>query len=92
MNTIRPRLTQQEYDFIKSLKTERKENKVLVIGDLHEPFCLDGYFEFCKDVYAIYGCNEVVFIGDIVDNHFASYHETIPDSIGGGDELEFAIS
>ena len=89
---MRPRITQDEYDSIKKIRIENNQKRVLVIGDLHEPFCLDGYFEFCKDIYTKYKCTDVVFIGDIVDNHFSSYHETIPDSIGGGDELEFAIS
>jgi len=92
MAKIRPRLTPEEYDSIKKIRIENNQKRVLVIGDLHEPFCLDGYFEFCKDIYTKYKCTDVLYIGDIVDNHFASYHETIPDSIGGGDELEFAIS
>ena len=29
----------------------KDENRVLVIGDLHEPFCLKGYLQFCKDTY-----------------------------------------
>ena len=33
----------------------------------------------------------MVFIGDIIDNHYASYHETSADGMGGADELEFAI-
>lgn len=89
---VRPRITEQEYDILKKIRIENNQKRVLVIGDLHEPFCLEGYFEFCKDIYSKYKCTDVVFIGDIVDNHFSSYHETIPDSIGGGDELEFAIS
>ena len=28
---------------------DRNGNRILVIGDLHEPFCRDGYLEFCKD-------------------------------------------
>ena len=64
---------------------------VLVIGDLHEPFCLDNYLQFCIDKYYEYACTEVVFIGDIIDNHFSSYHETSADGMGGADELEFAI-
>ena len=67
------------------------ENRVLVIGDLHEPFCLDGYFEFCKDTYSNYNCNKVVFIGDVIDAHASSYHEQDPDGMGGGDELSLAI-
>lgn len=73
------------------LKLQEKGNRVLVIGDLHEPFCLDGYLEFCKKTYAEQNCNRVVFIGDIIDNHFSSYHETDADGMGGGDELDLAI-
>ena len=66
-------------------------NNVLVIGDLHEPFSLDKYLEFCVSKYEQFDCTEVVFIGDIIDNHYASYHETNADGMGGADELEYAI-
>jgi hypothetical protein len=69
-----------------------KSNKILVIGDLHEPFCLDGYLQFCKDTFKKYNCSHVVFIGDVIDNHFASYHETDANGMGGGQELDLAIS
>ncbi len=69
-----------------------KSNRILVIGDLHEPFCLDGYLEFCKDTFKKYNCSHVVFIGDVIDNHFASYHETDANGMGGGQELDLAIS
>lgn len=69
----------------------KKENRVLVIGDLHEPFCLDNYLEFCKDTYAKHNCNKVVFIGDVIDSHYSSFHESDPDGLGGGAELDIAI-
>lgn len=87
----RPRLTPEEYELIQQLR-DNSINRVLVIGDLHEPFCLDGYLEFCKDVYSRHKCNRVVFIGDIIDNHYSSYHETDADGLGGGQELDYAIS
>lgn len=87
----RPRLTPEEYELIQQLRN-KSINRVLVIGDLHEPFCLDGYLEFCKDVYSRHKCNRVVFIGDIIDNHYSSYHETDADGLGGGQELDYAIS
>lgn len=65
--------------------------RVLVIGDPHEPFTLDEYLEHCIKIYIKYNCNHVVFIGDIIDNHYSSYHETDPDGLGGKDELELAI-
>ena len=70
---------------------EKDTSRVLVIGDLHEPFCLDGYLEHCIETYRKYNCNRVVFIGDIIDNHYSSYHETDPDGLSGGDELLLSI-
>ena len=74
-----------------STVVENKGKNILVIGDLHEPFCLDGYLEFCKLQYEKFNCDEVVFIGDIIDNHYSSYHETDADGLGGGQELQMAI-
>tara|TARA_R100000426_G_scaffold67291_1_gene46877 strand:- start:16 stop:732 length:717 start_codon:yes stop_codon:yes gene_type:complete len=86
----RYRLKPHEIVALKKMRDTNTRN-VLVIGDLHEPFCLDNYLQFCIDKYYEYACTEVVFIGDIVDNHFSSYHETSADGMGGADELEFAI-
>jgi len=71
---------------------QTSKSNILVIGDLHEPFCLDKYLPFCKETYKKYKCTEVVFIGDIIDNHYSSYHETNPDGLSGGTELELSIS
>ena len=73
------------------VKKSKSNKNVLVIGDLHEPFCLDGYLEHCIETYNKYKCNEVVFIGDIIDNHASSYHETDPDGHSAGQELKLAI-
>ena len=89
MSEIRPRLKGQKKKAFQNLT--KNENRILVIGDLHEPFCLDGYLKFCKEQYQNYNCNKVVFIGDVIDNHYSSYHETDADGLGGGQELEIAI-
>jgi len=68
-----------------------KESRVLVIGDLHAPFDLDAYFDHCVDVYERYNCNKVVFIGDVIDNHYSSYHETDANGMGGKAELDLAV-
>ena len=85
----RPRLNKQMGKYVKSLKN--KDNRVLVIGDLHLPFTLDGYLEHCVKIKEKYNCNRIVFIGDIIDNHYSSYHETSSDGLGGADELELSI-
>lgn len=74
------------------IKTSKSGKRVLVIGDLHEPFTLEGYLEHCVNIYKKHNCNEVVFIGDIIDNHASSYHETNPDGHNAGAELKLAIT
>ena len=70
---------------------ETETRNILVIGDLHEPFCLDSYLEFCIDQYETYNCNQVIFIGDILDNHAFSYHEPDVNGDSAGLELEKSI-
>lgn len=75
---------------IKSLNKEEKYN-VLVIGDIHEPFCRKEYLSFCKEQYDKFNCNKVVFIGDIIDNCYSSFHNSDPDGYAAGEELDRAI-
>jgi len=90
MSGYRPRLSKEEQALIAEHRAKDKTN-ILIIGDLHEPFCLDGYLDFCKDTYKRYNCNKVIFIGDIIDNHYSSYHESDANGLGGGDELNLAV-
>jgi len=49
-----------------------------VIGDCHIPYELDGYLEFCIDTFERYGVDTVVHIGDLIDNHSLSFHDSEP--------------
>lgn len=86
---FRPRLSGDKKIAYDNLTTN--ERRILVIGDIHAPFELDGYLDFCRQTYAKHLCNQVIFIGDIIDNHYTSYHETSSDGMGGADELHHAI-
>jgi metallophosphoesterase superfamily enzyme len=89
MSDFRPRLkgnTKKAF-----LNLTKKENRILIVGDPHEPFCLSGYLKFCKETYKNYNCNKVVIIGDIIDNHYSSFHEVSDGAKGGKFELEDAI-
>jgi predicted phosphodiesterase len=66
-------------------------DNILVIGDLHAPFTLPKYLKFCREQQEIHDCGTVIFIGDVIDNHFSSYHESDPDGYGAGEELDRAI-
>ena len=80
MHEERPRLSGNKLAAYNHIT--KQERRILVIGDLHAPFELDGYFDFCKETYKNYNCNQVIFIGDIIDNHYSSFHTTDPDAWG----------
>jgi len=74
-------------------RVERKRNteRVLVIGDLHEPFTLEGYLEFCLHIKEKYKTTHTIFIGDIIDAGASSFHTPDADGYSPGHELERAI-
>jgi metallophosphoesterase superfamily enzyme len=72
-------------------KIKLLKSNTLVIADLHEPFTREGYLEHCAKVRDQYNCGNVVFIGDIIDNHYSSYHESDPDGYSAGEELDRAV-
>lgn len=65
-------------------------DNVLVIGDLHEPFCLKEYLAFCREIQERDNCGTVVFIGDVIDNHYTSYHESETQTFGPNEEFDVA--
>jgi len=65
---------------------------VLIVGDIHEPFCLKEYLFFCREVQELHNCGTVVFIGDLVDNHFSSYHESELEAYGPNEEFDLAAA
>ena len=71
MSQFRPRLSQQQYKALENLRAN--ERRILVIGDLHCPFELEGYLEHCLDTYDRFNCNQVIFIGDIHNEPFHAF-------------------
>jgi len=87
----RIRLTPEEVTLIESRRRNDVEKRILVIGDLHAPFIKDGYLEHCVEMREKYNTNHTIFIGDIIDNHYSSFHATDPDGYGAGEELDRAV-
>ena len=65
-------------------------NNSIVIGDTHEPFTHQNYRAFCVEIANYFRCDRVFHIGDEVDNHAISYHESNPDGMSAGHEFEQA--
>ena len=65
--------------------------KVLVIGDMHCPFQHRSALPFLEALKKHYkGFDMVVNIGDEIDCHAISMHDSNPDLPSAGDELELA--
>ena len=68
-----------------------KTKNVGVIGDTHFPFCHPKYLDFCYEVFNKFQCTEIVHIGDEVDNHAISFHETNPNGESASKEAIMAM-
>ena len=67
-----------------------KPRIVGVVGDLHAPFTHKGYLPFIQDTFEEWGVTDVMFIGDIVDNHAISRHQTETSAKGAEREYQMA--
>lgn len=63
---------------------------VLAIPDLHCPFQHPDAFKFLQAVKKKYKPNKVVCLGDEMDGHAISMHDSDPDGMSAGKELEQA--
>jgi len=64
------------------IEYDNKAGNILVIPDLHCPFMHKNAISFLKRVKEVYKPTRVIFLGDIIDNHFSSFHDTDPDGHG----------
>lgn len=60
---------------------------VLVIGDTHIPFEHKKYFDFIREQRDLWKADKIIHIGDVIDNHAISFHESDPDGLSSGAEL-----
>lgn len=53
----------------------------LVISDLHVPYQHPDAFDFLDAVRKKYKCSVILNVGDVIDHHQGSYHESEPDAM-----------
>lgn len=64
---------------------------ILCIPDLHEPFSIENAIEFVREQQEKWNCGTVIFMGDVIDNHYSSYHENEQEALNPTEELNMAI-
>jgi len=65
---------------------------LLVISDMHHPYSHPDTLPFLTALKNKYKFDKVVCIGDEIDNHAISFHDSNPDLPSAGDELKKAIA
>lgn len=75
-------------------KTGRKEDnfRILFISDLHIPYHHPDSFDFLRYLKDKYKPTRVICLGDELDKHSLSYHDSDPDLYSAGHELEVSIT
>lgn len=71
--------------------SRKKNHVILCISDMHQPFAHPDTYAFLKAIKNKYKPDRIVCLGDEVDAHALSYHESDPDLMSAGDELNAAI-
>ncbi len=69
-----------------------KNNCILVISDQHIPYHHPDMMDFLKAIKKVYKPDRIVNIGDELDHHAISFHDSNPDLASAGDELRKSLS
>jgi len=64
-----------------------KNKAVLIISDMHVPYHHPDTFNFLKAIQKKFKPDNIINIGDSVDFHNISMHDSNPDLPNAGDEL-----
>lgn len=73
-------------------KCKNGYERILVISDMHIPYHHPDLIPFLKAVKSTYNPDKIICIGDEVDKHAMSFHNSDPDLFSAGDELRNAIT
>lgn len=73
------------------MKDTKQYRRILVLSDMHHPYCHPDTVPFLKALQKKYKFDKVVCIGDEVDFHALSFHDSDPDLDSAGTELKQAI-
>lgn len=74
-----------------SEKKDHDNSRILLISDMHIPYHHPDTVEFLQHLKEKYNPTKVVCLGDELDKHALSYHDSDPDLPSAGDELRMSL-
>jgi hypothetical protein len=85
------RRSSETYSVRKNDKVEHDNSRILLISDLHIPYHHQDAIAFLKHLKDKYNPTRVICLGDEVDGHALSFHDSDPDLPSAGDEIRQAL-
>tara|TARA_R100001079_G_scaffold110880_1_gene88142 strand:- start:126 stop:902 length:777 start_codon:yes stop_codon:yes gene_type:complete len=76
---IRPRVNEVEHEYLKQYRRNKGDEVILVISDLHAPYNHPEAVNFLEAIKYKYRPTKILGIGDEVDFHALSFHDTDPE-------------
>lgn len=84
-------LKRSETYSIRKVDTVEDNSRILLISDMHIPYHHQDLIPFLKYLKDKYKPTRVICLGDELDKHALSYHDSDPDLPSAGDELRRSI-
>ncbi len=72
-------------------KFDEDNSRILFISDMHIPYHHKNTIPFLKMLKERYNPTRVICLGDELDHHALSFHDSDPDLMSAGDELKTAL-
>lgn len=85
------RRSSETYSVRKNDKVEHDNSRILLISDLHIPYHHQDAIAFLTHLKEKYNPTRVICLGDEVDGHALSFHDSDPDLPSAGDEIRQAL-
>lgn len=82
-------ITKQKYSPSFHIDSGKEDNSsILIISDMHIPYQHNDTLDFLSDLKVKYKPTRIICMGDELDKHSLSFHDSDPDLRSAGDELE----
>lgn len=85
------RKSSDTYSVRKNDSVEHDNSRILLISDLHIPYHHQDAIAFLMHLKEKYNPTRVICLGDEVDGHALSFHDSDPDLPSAGDEIRQAL-
>lgn len=76
---------------VRKVDSEEDNSRILFISDMHIPYHHKDLIPFLKHLKAKYNPTRVICLGDELDQHSLSFHDSDPDLPNAGDEIRRAL-